>query len=148
MSVAQQFSFCASARTELSGQRVLVVEDEFLIASYLGDALREVGAEIIGPATTLQEALLLARTKEPDCAVLDVNLNGDLVFPVADALAERGVPFVFLTGYTEESIPTRYVKIPRYEKPFKHTTLMQGLARLLVRASAANSRTQITSTAQ
>jgi|HubBroStandDraft_6_1064221.scaffolds.fasta_scaffold99445_2 DNA-binding response OmpR family regulator len=137
MSVVQQSPFYAPARTELSGQRVLVVEDEFLIVSYLEDALREVGAQIVGPATTLQEALLLANTKRLDCAVLDINLNGDMVFPVADELDKRGVPFVFLTGYTAEFMPARYVKVPRYEKPFRHTVLMQGLSRLLAQASAA-----------
>jgi DNA-binding response OmpR family regulator len=137
MSVVRQSPLYAPTRTELSGQRVLIVEDEFLIASYLEDALREVGAEIVGPATTLQEALLLVSTKGPDCAVLDINLNGDMVFPVANELAERGVPFVFLTGYTAEFIPARYVKVPRYEKPFKHTVLIQALSRLLVRPSRA-----------
>jgi DNA-binding response OmpR family regulator len=142
MSVPQHSPFSAATPSELSGRRVLVVEDEFLIASYLADVLREFGAEIVGPAATLQEALLLARTKEPHCAVLDIDLNGDMVFPVADELAEQGTPFVFLSGYTSEYIPTRYLKVARYEKPFKNVPIIQELSRLLVSASRAAKTTE------
>jgi len=149
MSVAQQSSFFGAVRIDLSGQRVLVVEDEFLIASYLADWLGECGAVVLGPAATLGEALLLAKTKQPlDCALLDINLQGDMAFPVADALAERGVAFVFLTGYGQDVIPARYANVPHYEKPINHAALMRGLARVLVRASAANSTTQAASTPQ
>ena len=75
--------------------------------------------------------------RRADCALLDINLNGDMVFPVADVLAERAVPFVFLTGYGQDVIPARHANVPRYEKPFKHAALMQGLSHVLVRASAA-----------
>jgi CheY-like chemotaxis protein len=141
MSVPQQPPFSATP-SELSGRRVLVVDDEFEIASYLAELLREFGAEIVGPATTLQEALLLARTKEPHCAILDIHLHEGLVFPVADELAQRGPPFVFLSGYTSEFIPTRYLNVPRFEKPFKNLPIIQELSRLLVSASRAAKTTE------
>jgi len=142
MSVAQQSSFFGAVGIDLSGQRVLVVEDEFLIASYLVDWLRECGAVVVGPAARLGEALLLAKTKPPlDCALLDIDLQGDMAFPVADALAERGVPFVFLTGYRQDVIPARYANVPRYEKPFDHAALMQYLSSVLVVAAATTEAT-------
>jgi CheY-like chemotaxis protein len=90
----------------------------------LAESLTQCGAAVIGPAAALGEALMLADRKErPDCAVLDLNLNGEMVFPLADALAERGVPFVFLTGYREDFIPARYANVPRYEKPFNYAAV-------------------------
>ena len=122
---------------EFSGQRVLVVEDELLISIDLADSLRQHGAAIVGPAATLREALALAGAKEaPDCAVLDLRLSGEMVFPVADALAERGVPFVFLTGYHEDVIPTRYANVPRFEKPFDHAAVLAELFRLVAQKAS------------
>ena len=75
------------------------------------------GAEVVGPAASVDGALaLLAATERLDGAVLDANLQGEMAFPVADALGERGVPFVFATGYDESSIPPRYAHVTRCEK--------------------------------
>ena len=79
--------------------RILVVEDEAMVAMMLEDMLIELGCEIVGPAVSLAAGLALARTADIDGAVLDVNLGGEKAFPIADALAERGAPFVYATGY-------------------------------------------------
>jgi CheY-like chemotaxis protein len=103
----------------LSGRRVLVVEDEYFLADDLAQALRKLGAEILGPVPTRDSALaLLSSEASVDVAVLDINLKGQAVFPVADALIARGVPFVFATGYDQSAVPEAYRDVPRWEKPF------------------------------
>src|SRR3546814_355161 len=88
--------------TGLHGLRVLVVEDNFLLADVIADTLREYGCEVVGPAGDVAMAVKLAREAELDGAVLDLNLYGEFCFPVAAALAERSVPYLFLTGRSEE----------------------------------------------
>lgn len=83
----------------LAGRRILVVEDEFVIAALAADLLEGLGASVVGPAGTLEAALELAATEDLHAAVLDVNMNGLRSDPVAELLAGRGVPFVFATGY-------------------------------------------------
>lgn len=113
----------------LEGRRVLLVEDEFLIASDLAQLLRRQGAEVMGPASTVRSALeLLRNAPDPDAAVLDVNLRGEMAFPVADALRDRGVHFVFATGYTNEMIPERYAGVPCCEKPFDGPEIVRALS--------------------
>ena len=103
----------------LAGRRVLVVEDEYFIADDIARALRNLGAEVIGPVPRREEALAAFSGDERiDAAVLDINLRGDVIYPVADALRERGVPFVFATGYDHASIPEPYRSVSRWEKPF------------------------------
>lgn len=100
-----------------AGKRVLVAEDEYFIAKGLARHLREMGAEVVGPVPTVAEALQALQGGAVDAAVLDINLRGDPVYPVADALLARGVPFVFATGYATSAIPERYAAIARCEKP-------------------------------
>jgi len=102
----------------LAGRRLLVVEDEYLLAAEVVKELRSQGAEVIGPVATIADALdLLAETERVDAALLDLNLCGEMAFPIADALMERRVPFVFATGYDRFAIPPRYVDVRRFEKP-------------------------------
>jgi DNA-binding LytR/AlgR family response regulator len=102
----------------LAGRRVLVVEDEYLLAAEVVKDIRALGAEVIGPVATVDDALdLLAETERLDAALLDLNLCGEMAFPIADALMERGVPFVFATGYDRFAIPPRYAAVRRFEKP-------------------------------
>ena len=118
----------AKPQPSLSGRRVLVVEDEFFLADDLAQAVAQLGAEVIGPVPTRKEALaLLAAAGRIDLAVLDINLEDEAVFPIADALAEQGVPFLFATGYDQTSIPARYQHVPRWEKPFDPQSLAQVL---------------------
>src|SRR3954466_6402529 len=94
----------------LRGQCLLVVEDEYLIAADLTTSLESLGVEVIGPAASVEEALSLIENYggSLDGAVLDVNLRNERVFPVADKLSERGVPFVFTTGYDALAIPAAH----------------------------------------
>lgn len=114
----------------LAGRRILVVEDEFLVAEYLGEILRSAGAEVLGPVGRVSEALEFLR-EEPgrlDAVVLDVNLHGQSSFPIADELIRRGVRFVFTTGYDGGAIETAYRAYPRCEKPFREDALLAALA--------------------
>ncbi len=108
----------ASATPDLNGIRVLVVEDMFLIADLIVETLREHGCSIVGPAARLEQGLALVDGKTLDGALLDVNLAGERCFPIADALAQRHIPFAFLTGYGDAGIPTAYQQVPRLAKPF------------------------------
>ena len=121
--------------TPLAGRRVLVAEDEYLLAYDLADMLEERGAEVAGPVGRVAEALALLRGgPAPDAAILDINLQGEKVYPVADALRGSGVPFVFTTGYEAWAIPSVYEDVPRVEKPVEAEHLLALLHRLLAGA--------------
>jgi CheY-like chemotaxis protein len=118
--------------TDLAHRRVLVVEDEYFIADDMTRALRKLGAEIVGPVPTKDEALkLIASDSLIDAAILDINLRGEAVFPVAEALNERAIPFVFATGYDAEAIPVLYKDVRLWEKPFEAAELARALSGLL-----------------
>jgi len=114
-------------------RRILVVEDEVMIAMLMEDMLTDLGYEVVGPATRLDEALRLADSADLDMAVLDVNLNGQRSTPIADLLSNRGVPFVFATGYgstgVEESYGTRHI----LKKPFSPEDLETAIASVMER---------------
>lgn len=102
----------------LSGLAVLIVEDEFYLADDLAAALNDAGARVLGPFGRVEEAARLIEGGEPvDLAILDIDLVGDRVFPVADLLVARRAPFLFATGYDREIIPERFARAPRLEKP-------------------------------
>ncbi|HEX4636917.1 MAG TPA: hypothetical protein VH189_12090 [Rhizomicrobium sp.] len=113
---------------ELEGKRILLVEDEYFIVQDLARVLLAAGAIVLGPAATLSEALKLVASAGPlDGAVLDVNLQGEMIFPLADVLMNRGVPFVFSTGYDGEVIPSRFYGHPRCEKPATPDQVLRAL---------------------
>jgi CheY-like chemotaxis protein len=105
--------------TELAGLRVLVVEDENMVALLVEDMLEGLGCEIMGSAGSVAAALRLLTDLTPDFALLDVNLAGERVFPVAAALAERKVPFAFATGYGIGGLPEEFRDRPAIGKPFQ-----------------------------
>jgi CheY-like chemotaxis protein len=112
----------------LAGRRILLVEDEYFIADDMVGYFESRGADIVGPVASVRGALdLLASTKHLDAAILDVNLFGELAYPVADALLERGVPFVFATGYDGAVIPSRFSSVLRCEKPVAPSHLAKAL---------------------
>jgi CheY-like chemotaxis protein len=112
----------------LAGRRILVVEDEYLIMTDIASGLEQAGAEVVGPAATVDDALRLVRdASRIDAAILDINLRGVMAFPVADALADRGVPFVFSTGYDRSILPQRYAKAPFCEKPSELNHIVRTL---------------------
>ncbi|PBB83324.1 response regulator [Mesorhizobium sp. WSM3876] len=113
----------------LSGLRVLVVEDAFLIAMDLCDQLKDAGCEVIGPAATVKQALEQINGASLDGAVLDINLAGERSFPIAQLLTSRGVPFLFLSGYDSAAvIPDEFAQAPRLTKPVDIATLGRTLA--------------------
>ena len=107
--------------------RVLVVEDEPMIAMMFDEMIQDFGSEAIGPVSQMKEALRLASTAELDAAVLDINLGGAVVYPVADALEERGVPLIFATGYRPDALPARFAQRTALPKPFTYATLAAAL---------------------
>jgi DNA-binding NarL/FixJ family response regulator len=115
----------------LSGKRILVVEDEYFIASDLKNALCGEEAIVIGPAADLERGLTLLEEAVPDAAILDVNLEGSDSYPIAKLLAERGIPFLFLTGYDSWSLPEPYRAYPRLAKPFSIEVALEQVAGLL-----------------
>lgn len=112
----------------LVGKRVLIVEDELLVALLIEDLLADLGCSVLGPCGNLRNALEKARTEVFDLAVLDVNLGGELVYPVAEALAERRIPFLFLSGYGEEAIPPGHSGWKVCAKPFRADHLAEMLS--------------------
>ena len=117
----------------LKTRRILVVEDEYFLMMDLCDALQKVGAVVVGPAPSVEAALaLVASEPDIDVALLDINLGGEMVYPVADALGARGVPYVFSTGYDDGVLNRLYPGIQRCEKPVEFRLLAQALAAALV----------------
>jgi CheY-like chemotaxis protein len=113
----------ASGPVLLSGNRILVVEDESLVAMMMEHTLVESGFRVVGPIHRLADAVVAATEREMDAALLDVNLGGELVYPLADLLAGRGVPFAFLTGYAAEVIHPRFNGVPILQKPLARHAL-------------------------
>lgn len=109
----------------LEGMRILVVEDDYLVAMDLQEFLEDSGAQVIGPAPTLKRALELVEAEGDrlDAAVLDINLRGERSYPVADRLTARGISFVFTTGYRDVAKP--YANLPRCEKPVDKSRLLE-----------------------
>jgi CheY-like chemotaxis protein len=114
---------------KLQGLRVLVVEDEALVSMLLEDMLADHGCEVAATASRIGQALELVRDGGPefDAAILDVNLGGEPIFPVAEALAERGLPFVFATGYGAGGLPEVWRARPTLQKPFSHDDVGKAL---------------------
>jgi CheY-like chemotaxis protein len=107
-----------SCGSSLRGGRVLVVEDDYLLAEDLCEQLLCWGAEVMGPVATVADALaLLEAGPAPLMAILDIGLGSEMVYPVADALRTRGIPFIFATGYDSGDLPEAYASVPVAEKP-------------------------------
>jgi CheY-like chemotaxis protein len=114
----------------MNPRRILVVEDELLIGMLLEDMLVDLGYEVAATASSFDDALQLAREGEFDGAILDVNVNGQEIFPVADVLAGRQIPFLFATGYGERGLPPAFQERPTLQKPFQQEALEAKLASL------------------
>jgi CheY-like chemotaxis protein len=114
----------------LEGKRVLIVEDQFLIADDLQRILREDGAKVVGPVGRRDEALIRIYNEPIDLAVLDIKLDDEEVYPAVDELRRRGIPFVFVTGYAPQSVRPDYRSAPYVEKPYEPAKLRALLRRL------------------
>jgi len=115
----------------LRGVRVLVVEDEYFVAILIEEILESAGCIVTGPIPRLPEALDAVDHEDYDVAVLDVNLAGERINPVADALSERNVPFLFVTGYGANALPSEYAQRPRVCKPFRMADLLGTLSNVV-----------------
>jgi CheY-like chemotaxis protein len=115
----------------IAGLRVLVVEDEILVGWLLEDMLADLGCTVVGPAARVTQALEMVSAGAIDAAVLDVNLDGQSTYPIADALAARGVPFAFSTGYDKNGLRNSHLTAPVLQKPFHLAELADILAKLL-----------------
>jgi CheY-like chemotaxis protein len=115
----------------LSGRRILVVEDEMMVAWLLEDMLADLGYEAVGPAARVDQAMAMINEEAIDAAVLDMNLNGQMSYSVADALTRRNVPFVFSTGYEKTRLLDSYRSFQVLQKPYQQAELRDALAKLL-----------------
>lgn len=116
---------------KLAGKRVLVLEDEPIVAMMLEDMLLELGCDVVGPSDRVDKALDLARTAQIDLAILDVNIQGERSYPVAAALEGRAIPFVFATGYSLTGREGPLRKRPILSKPYQASQLAAALAELV-----------------
>jgi CheY-like chemotaxis protein len=124
--------------THLDGCRILVVEDDFFLADDLSATLRSFGAEVIGPAATYHDGLLmLVAGGRIDVALLDINLRGEMAYPLADILLDQGVAVVLATGYDQSALPERFSHVVHVEKPFDVAMLARALPELMRRSRPA-----------
>lgn len=116
-------------------RKVLVVEDEALVAMLVEDALLDAGFNVIGPAATVEEAMALLEAGTPDAVVLDLNLAGETSTPVADVLARRGIPYVIATGYGASGLPPGHQDAMVLAKPYDPAELTAMLGRICRQAA-------------
>ncbi len=116
----------------LRGSRILLVEDEPLLLMALADELERVGAIIVGPAGSLDRALEVAGAIQIDGAILDISLHAESIFPLADLLANRNIPFIFASAQDCSQVPSRFLNAPFCPKPALPMEVIATLARLFV----------------
>lgn len=116
----------------LSGRSVLVVEDQFLIAEEMRRAVENLGGRVVGPVPSVDRAMTLAMEARPDIGLLDVDLHGQDIYPVADALMQAGSPVIFTTGFDRAALPAAYQDVPHLDKPVTAHALAAALAALSV----------------
>ena len=133
---------------EFAGRRILVVEDEMLIAMIIEDAVQDSGGEIVGPVATLEKALKIAEEEEFDAAILDVTIRGGKVYPVAELLLARDIPFLFASGYGDWVLPAELRDKPRLTKPFTAAALEEQIRLLYDEAKSRREATQRQSVAR
>ena len=118
--------------TLLNRPKILVVEDECLIAEELRICLLEAGADVIGPVGVLEDALNLAGSEQDiACALVDIGLEGGMTYALAEYLDERSIPYLFTTGYSPAAIPDRFGGIGNFQKPIRMAALLQGIGNLI-----------------
>lgn len=122
--------------SSLMGKRILVVEDEYFIAQDIKRALRHAAAEVVGPISDLSAGLRSVEEGHLDAAILDLNLHGEMSYPIAARLNRAHVPHIFLTGYDGWALPDDYCTSPRLTKPFQAELLVAAIERLLITGAA------------
>ena len=119
----------------LTGQRILVVEDEYFVASDITQALEEAGAQVIGPCRTEDAAQAELKRASPDAVLLDVRLGPQPSFALAEQVAGRALPFLFITGLAPDVIPAGYKNVPRLAKPVSPRKVVEAVAQLLLKSA-------------
>lgn len=123
--------------SDLTGLRVLLLEDEALVAMLAESMLEDLGCQVIGPAMRNAQAIALAESGQPiDAALLDVNVHSETAFPAAEALRRRGVPVAFATGYGQAGLPPEWADAPTLQKPYALDQLREVLGTLMGRTRA------------
>ena len=117
---------------------ILIVEDESLVAMDIVDCITEAGYQVVGPISTLREALPIGRVGVFDAALLDANLGGETVEELAATLTTRNIPFAFVTGYAREKLPAAFQHVPIVRKPYDHENLKQVVRNLLARRQSTD----------
>ncbi len=107
------------------GNRIILVEDEILVAMMMRDILTELGFSVVGPFSRLSEAMVAAVHDDIDAGIIDINLGGEFVYPVAEVLVARDIPFIFVTGYGVESVDARFGSVPVIKKPVQRQVLQK-----------------------
>jgi DNA-binding response OmpR family regulator len=120
-----------TGQADLSGQLILVVEDDYYLANDAARALREAGASVLGPCPTEDTAREELAGVAPTCALLDINLRGGRSFGLAREFLEKGTPFVFITGYDQDVIPPEFGRVTRLQKPVAARQIIGALADVL-----------------
>lgn len=121
-------AFCGGNMIQFDGLRILIVEDEATVAMLIEDMLEELGCNVVASVPSLALARELSVRSDFDLAMLDVNVAGELVFPVAHLLRERRIPFIFSTGYGSMGLPAEFLECPVLAKPFSQAELTKKLA--------------------
>jgi DNA-binding response OmpR family regulator len=116
-------------QTSLKRFRVLVVEDEMLLAMLVEDSLMDFGCDVVGPVARVADGVKLASSERLDGAILDINVAGTEVFPVASELVRRSVPFIFISGYDSNNLPQVWRSRPALKKPFRPQDLARSMAK-------------------
>lgn len=124
-----------SPRTSLEGLRVLILEDEFFLADDLARALREAGAQPVGPASTVKQAEELLSRERVDAAILDLNLHGEMASDFVERLAATELPCLIISGYAADAVPQSVSHVPRLEKPVSPSLVIDSLSAGLTRAA-------------
>ena len=115
---------------KLAGRRILLVEDSPVVSDFAGEVLRELGCEVVGPATNMASARELAQRSAADAAIVDLHIRGDKSFPICEILASRGIPFVLTSGYADWSVPEKLQGRPRLPKPYTLGDVESALRKL------------------
>jgi CheY-like chemotaxis protein len=122
-----------TAANVLNGRKILIVEDQYAVALDLCEGLDREGASVVGPVSSVEDALhMLESSARPDVAVLDIKLQGGLVFPVADRLQQLGVPYLFTSACEPDEIPEQYRLAPRFDKPVRLTSIIAAIREQIV----------------
>lgn len=121
-----------AAGQDLNGKTILIIEDNYLISQTARRGLETFGADVLGPAGTTAQARSLLNGKKCDAAVLDISLDGEDSFSIADELAAQRTPFVFATGFGDDIVPPRFAGVALIEKPYTSEALAAAVARLFM----------------